>query len=169
MVKSTTKIQLARNLRNKMIQRIQSFWLLMSTGLMVSFFYSPLGTFSTLEGTFESAFFKTTALTDLLLLNSPLTLTGIFCILSAIFTFLGIFFFKKRNVQLRLTRYAMTLKSLIFCGLGVAYYLVVKEGAATVTLEMGLLIPFIALVFDFMALKAIKSDEELVKSINRIR
>ncbi|MCK5781493.1 MAG: DUF4293 domain-containing protein [Flavobacteriales bacterium] len=80
-----------------------------------------------------------------------------------------IFLFSNRKLQFVLGRINILINILL---LGVFVYFTQSfSGEAIVASEkeIGLVIPFVSIVFLFLANKAIKKDEELVKSVDRLR
>lgn len=83
-------------------------------------------------------------------------------------TLVSIFNFKKRQNQFVLNRLTIILN---FVLLGVFVYRTLKVSGETLVSEkgIGMLIPIISIVFLVLANKAIKRDEDLVKSVDRLR
>ena len=98
--------------------------------------------------------------------NEPLVLgliTG-----SVVLVLFSILKFKKRQLQFVLNRLNIILNFLL---LGVFVYRSLTLSGETLVSEkgIGVLLPIISIVFLAMANKAIKRDEDLVKSADRIR
>ncbi len=87
---------------------------------------------------------------------------------SVLLTFISILNFKKRQLQFVLNRLAIILN---FVLLGVFVYRSLSLPGETLVSEkgIGVLLPIISIVFLVMANKAIKRDEDLVKSVDRLR
>ncbi|MGB3773931.1 MAG: DUF4293 domain-containing protein [Leeuwenhoekiella sp.] len=87
---------------------------------------------------------------------------------SAVLSMLTIFLFKKRQLQFVLGRLNIILNFIL---LGVLLYQsqIISGGAAAPEKGIGILIPLISIVFIALANKAIKRDEDLVKSVDRLR
>ena len=137
-----------------MIQRIQTVYLILAfviTGILP--FVFPLWTLSNAK----SEFFMTNQLYSVLFgLSTSLSL-------------LSILFFKKRQHQFVLGRLNIIL-NLILLGLFVYRSLNVSGETITVSEKgIGMFLPIIAIVFLVLANKAIKKDEDLVKSVDRLR
>ncbi|MGJ8666747.1 MAG: DUF4293 domain-containing protein [Patiriisocius sp.] len=99
--------------------------------------------------------------------KEPLIFILIF--LSIALVIISILLFKKRQMQFVLNRLNIILN---FVLLGVfVYNLLALSGEALVVSEkgIGVLLPIISIVFLVMANKAIKRDEDLVKSVDRLR
>lgn len=87
---------------------------------------------------------------------------------SALITFIAIFQYKNRQLQFVLGRLSILTNFIL---LGILVYLTQNLSGETVVSEkgIGLLIPILTIVFVALANKAIKKDEELVKSVDRLR
>ena len=87
---------------------------------------------------------------------------------SAFISFITIFLYKKRKLQFVLGRLNIILNFIL---LGVLVYQsqILSGGAAAPEKGIGMLIPIISIVFIVLANKAIKRDEDLVKSVDRLR
>jgi hypothetical protein len=98
--------------------------------------------------------------------NEPLVFGVIFGAMA--FIVLAILSFKKRQLQFVLNRLSIILN---FVLLGVFVYRALSISGETLVSEKGIggLIPIISIVFLVMANKAIKKDEDLVKSVDRLR
>ncbi len=98
--------------------------------------------------------------------NEPLVL-GLM-IGSVVLALLSIINFKKRQLQFVLNRLNIILN---FVLLGVFVYKSLTLSGETLVSEkgIGVLLPIISIVFLVMANKAIKRDEDLVKSVDRLR
>jgi hypothetical protein len=81
---------------------------------------------------------------------------------------LSILNFKKRQLQFVINRINIILNFLL---LGVFVYRSLTLSGETLVSEkgIGVLLPIISIVFLVMANKAIKKDEDLVKSVDRLR
>ena len=93
----------------------------------------------------------------------------IFFGLSTAITIYSIISFKKRQTQFVANRLNIVL-NLILLGLFV-YHSLKLSGEAPVVSEkgIGMFLPILAIVFLVLANKAIKKDEDLVKSVDRLR
>jgi hypothetical protein len=136
-----------------MLQRIQSIYLLLAlitTGVLP--FVFPLWTFEN-----KSFYF----MQDLIFVS----LFG----LSTTLSLLSIFLFKKRQNQFVLGRLNIILNLIL---LGLFVYRSLNLSGETVSVSekgIGMFLPIVAIVFLVLANKAIKKDEDLVKSVDRLR
>lgn len=136
-----------------MIQRIQTIYLLIAFIIMgILPFVFPLETSSTGIKTFA-----TDHLVDMILFG-----------LSAALSLIAIFLFKNRQLQFVLGRLNIIL-NLILLGLFVYHSLSVSGEVATSEKGIGMFLPIFSIVFLVLANKAIKKDEDLVKSVDRLR
>jgi len=100
--------------------------------------------------------------------NTLLIVMAVLFFLSALLTFVAIFQFKKRQLQFVLGRLSI-LTNFILLGI-LVYFSQNLSGEINVSEKgIGLLIPILTIVLVVMANKAIKKDEELVKSVDRLR
>lgn len=87
---------------------------------------------------------------------------------SAFLSLVSIFLFKNRKLQFVLGRLNILL-NLILLGLFVYWSLSVPGEFEISEKGIGVLIPIVSIVFLVLANKAIKKDEDLVKSVDRLR
>jgi peptidoglycan/LPS O-acetylase OafA/YrhL len=86
-----------------------------------------------------------------------------------ILTFVCIFLFRNRNLQLRLANVNLLLICIL---IGLLFFLADTLGTtvnAPISYRYGSYLPLIQLVFTFLASRAIRKDEELVRSADRLR
>ncbi len=88
--------------------------------------------------------------------------------LSAVLSLITIFLFKNRKLQFVLCRVNIIL-NLILLGLFVYHSLSLSGEVATSEKGIGMFLPIFSIVFLVLANKAIKKDEDLVKSVDRLR
>jgi len=144
-----------------MIQRIQTIYLLLaaiiSGGLVfsVSLWVESSG--------------KIIFVSDLLSSSSVLIKTILFSFISSsIASIIAVFLFKNRQLQFVIGRLNMLLN---FYLLGVLIYVSQTISGETAVSEkgIGMFFPIIVILLLVMANKAIKKDEDLVKSVDRLR
>ena len=87
---------------------------------------------------------------------------------SAVLALISIFLYKNRQLQFVLGRLNIIL-NLILLGLFVYWSLSVSGETQVSEKGIGMLIPIVSIVFLVLANKAIKKDEDLVKSVDRLR
>ncbi|UMB60190.1 DUF4293 domain-containing protein [Lutibacter sp. A80] len=144
-----------------MIQRIQTIYLLLATLLSGgSIFLFNLWVNNEGIKFFVMDAFNTS--------NTLLIVMAVLFFLSAVLTFVAVFQFKKRQLQFVIGRLAI-LTNFILLGI-LVYFSQNLSGEINVSEKgIGLLIPILTIVLVVMANKAIKKDEELVKSVDRLR
>lgn len=152
-----------------MIQRIQSVYLLLTAILMAVTVCSPLLILQVGEGAIGT--FKCIGIYDEPF--EPLYSTwGVlfFTVLSALLSFINIFLYKKRKVQMKVCNVVTLFVILFYVTIGVYFYTATSElGITGFTISYGIILPLIALIFNILACIKIKADEKLVQSLNRIR
>ena len=87
---------------------------------------------------------------------------------SAVIAFISIFLFKNRQLQFVLGRINILL-NFILLGVFVYWSLALSGGTEVSEKGIGMLIPIVSIVLLVVANKAIKKDENLVKSVDRLR
>jgi len=144
-----------------MIQRIQTVYLLiaafLSVGLifMVNLWVNIAGDKFFVMDSFSSN-------------NILLQVMAILFFVSGLFAFITIFLFKNRKLQFVMGR-IIILTNFILLGIFV-YFSQNLSGEIKISEKgIGLLIPIATIVVVSLANKAIKKDEELVKSVDRLR
>lgn len=152
-----------------MIQRIQSLYMLLSSVLAVWCLCSPLGTFFTEAGE-PVARLHNLWMTDLVSHARDFSPWALFALLVivATLTFLGIFLFRRRALQMRLLSLCIILLVGYYAFLG---FLAYKAGADGLALRPTLFaaFPFVGIVLDWLAFRGILKDEMLVRSLDRLR
>jgi len=136
-----------------MLQRIQTIYLTISAALLgVLYLWFPI--IVSEEGTV------------VVRNDEPIMLGLIFG--SILVSFISIFTYKKRKLQFVINRLNIILN---FFLLGVFVYRSLTLSGETLVSEkgIGVFLPIISIVFLVMANKAIKKDEDLVKSVDRLR
>ena len=142
-----------------MIQRIQSIYLLLvailSGGLIFVFHLWKLA---------ENKVFVLDLFADEAIINKSVP---VLFLASAILAVYSIFSFKDRKKQFVIGRFIMLINLFL---LGVLIYLSLNlPGEVTSEKGIGMFLPGLAVLFSVMANKAIKKDEDLVKSVDRLR
>lgn len=147
-----------------MIQRIQTVFLFLSAVFAGILFFAPIASFGLGNEIVSLTVFGIENQTGAL----PLL---ILTILMLVVPFVTIFMFKKREVQLKLSSLNVFLNA-VFCGLIFLFYVdKIQEylSAETIAYAFGTYIPLINMVLSILAMRWIKKDIELIKSIDRLR
>ncbi len=136
-----------------MIQRVQTIYLIVSAIIMGALFIW----FPVIPGQDGTVIMER---------NEPLLFGLIF--ISIALAIISILSFKKRQLQFVLNRLNIISN---FVLLGVFVYRLLTLSGETIVSEKGIgaLLPIISIVFLVLANKAIKRDEDLVKSVDRLR
>ncbi|MBK5722154.1 DUF4293 domain-containing protein [Dysgonomonas sp. Marseille-P4677] len=149
-----------------MIQRIQSIFLLLTALLMAATIFCPL-----VEIVNEGAALLATFHSFGIGADFPTWGVLTFAILSALLAFINIFLYKKRKLQINIG-YLTALSIVIYYVTSMVYinsFLGKIDNSYTLNVQIGIIFPVIALIFDLLAISRIKKDEKLVKSLDRIR
>ena len=94
-------------------------------------------------------------------------LVPVFFLISALLAIVSIFKYKKRQLQFVLGRIIILINLFL---LGILIYLSLNiPGEASSEKGIGMFIPVVVILFTVLANKAIKKDEDLVKSVDRLR
>ena len=139
-------------IKSRMLQRIQTLYL-----LIAAICSGGLSQLLALHKTEANVVFAFDSLEYMILFLS-----------SALLSLITIFLFKKRQTQFVLGRVNIIL-NLILLGLFVYRLLTVSGETANSEKGIGLLLPILSIVLLAFANKAIKKDEALVKSVDRLR
>ena len=144
-----------------MIQRIQSLIL-----LVVALISGGLSSIVTLwDASYDHNFYAYESILNNSIYIKPI---GIIFILSAILSFITIFLFKNRKLQFVLNRINILLNFLL---LGFIVYNVLNVSGETQVSEKGIgtFLPILSVFLLVFANRYIKKDEDLVKSVDRLR
>lgn len=156
-----------------MIQRIQSLYFFMASLTMMVLSFSPL--YTTAVGTskftmFVGGLLETQGENEEILVSQP----SIFAvnILLVLMPLIAIFLFKNRKLQLRLSSSAMlsyTAFVILLAGVSNESLKSIQGFTGEGNFGWGLALPFVAIIFLFLANKGIRNDENLVRSADRLR
>jgi len=136
-----------------MLQRIQTVYLLLATAVSAGLIF-VVNLWTTETGTMVFA-------------QDSLLYLGLF-LGSALLSLISIFMFKNRQLQFVLGRLNIILNFIL---LGFFVYQSLNLSGETAVSEkgIGMLLPLVSIVLLVLANKAIKKDEDLVKSVDRLR
>ena len=153
-----------------MLQRIQSVYLFIVTVLMALMTFMPIGGF--LIGT-DSIVLKMCGFCDSTSALASAWGLVLTVIPAAILPFVTIFLYKKRLLQFRLCVVEMILLcgvilfEIFYMWMGYRNFSDLPLTAASI--RMAALFPVISLIFTWLALRGVKKDIMLLKSMDRIR
>lgn len=149
-----------------MIQRIQTIFLLLASAAGFGQFAVPY--LSTDTGNPAATM---PALADNVV--NPLDNPGLLglCALSGIASLAAIFLFRNRLLQARLAGGAGVASALLIVLAGFVVYQILQQlpSGGSTHYEAGLALPVVALIFNWLAVRFIKKDESLVRSMDRLR
>lgn len=152
-----------------MLQRIQTLYLLIAFAITAALFSMDLAQFANETGLFRltaDGIYTIDADNKLVMPTQALT---ILLVVAELLLLVIIFLYRKRILQIRLC--GMSLGLLIGLSVMIYYFgkTASKELGAELSFSWAMVLPLIAMVFVFLAIKAIGRDEALVRSIDRIR
>lgn len=138
-----------------MLQRIQSLYLLVVTGLQAALFFLPQAT--VMQGAEEATFCLASMWYMAILIG-----------ITALTAFFTIFSYRRRLLQIRLSIFNCILMLLLQAA--VVYMLIVTAGKVDeIKYSVTALFPFVSAVLTYLAIRAIGKDELMVRSLDRIR
>ena len=163
----------------EMIQRRQTIFMLLAAIASALLFFMPLASFDAEGNVMRFTIFGIENPIESLNLSKsytwPLIALTVLMTVVPIFT---IFKYKKRELQVKLCHLAMLL-NIIFIGLVFLYYdhdiqkiIVAVEDDSyilDVAYFIGMALPLVNIVLEILAIKGIKKDIELLKSVDRLR
>jgi Domain of unknown function (DUF4293) len=155
-----------------MIQRIQSVYLSLTVLISLlllkgSFlvFFEKAG--SVIKVTFNGLFRETDG-QGIVMIEKLFPLSVIIALIPVL-SLITIFFFKKRNIQIWLSKILIGLVS-CFILLSCYYsYLVKSEYSGNIIPGIKMVLPLLLLIFSILAFRGIRKDDQLVKSYDRLR
>jgi len=154
-----------------MIQRIQTVYLLAATFLLGLLFSNPIAEIIISDNLYLTMWYNKIIASDpeTIAARTAWPLTILLAVIVAV-ELVIVFLYKKRNVQIRLSIFNLLL---MFGLVGMIYFLTKQtlnsmEGLKSVFL-WPIVCPMIAIILNYLAIKAIQKDENLVRSYDRIR
>lgn len=162
-----------------MIQRRQTIFMLLSAIISGLLFFMPLASFEAGDSAMRFTIFGIQNPIETLTLSKSYTWPIIaLTVLMTVLPIYTIFIYKKRELQVKLCHLAMLL-NIVFIGLVFLYYdndiqkiIAAVEGDSyelDVAYFFGMAFPLVNLVLEILAIKGIKKDIALLKSIDRLR
>jgi len=154
-----------------MIQRIQSIFLFLASIAIALVFFFPLANFFSENYSVQfwvTGIIKHTEFSDNVNISSlPLLIIVPFI---ALLSFITIFLYKNRKIQLKLIKFNILL-NIILIALYFFYFInnIEEITFANADYLEGSFFPLISLVFFILAFRAIRKDEKLVRSADRLR
>lgn len=134
-----------------MIQRIQTVYLFLVFGLMLCMLFLPVAKIE-VDG--------------IVIMNWSLNVT---CGLSALMALASIFFYKNRKLQTYICYGILLLLVLSYLIILFDFWLPSLKDELTLIIQVPIAFPAFAIVLDILAILAIRKDEKLVRSADRLR
>ena len=154
-----------------MIQRIQSIYLLFIVLLAGFSFYMPMATLVSADVTYVIDYKGNCMILESAesVFQSSVWGITIFALIIPILALITVFLFKNRKLQIRLAY--VNIACIVTYYASVAAYIIVaaQRLQADWTLHFGVIMPFVCLILLVLTVSAIKKDETLVKSLDRLR
>lgn len=147
-----------------MIQRIQTVYLLISGILLACLFFLPFAEIAK-DGSVY-LFNAKGILLDSDVVESGLSISALIAIIAAMHG-VAILSYKKRIRQMRLVVFTI-LAMLGLFGLFFFFTYYTFSGAQ-ISFKVAMVFPLVAIILDYLAIRAIGKDEALIRSIDRIR
>lgn len=150
-----------------MLQRVQTIYLLLACSAMLIASATTLGSF-----TYNGDRMVVEAIG--IYLNGELHhftwgLVGL-GVVSAILSFVSIFFYRKRKLQIRLSIFNIGFMVAFYLYFGYLLYKLTATGNLQfVRMGAGIVTPLVAILFVALAIRKISADEALVRSLDRLR
>jgi hypothetical protein len=150
-----------------MIQRIQTIYMLLTALCMSLAILLPFSTYLVGENTLVFNSFGFT------LANKQIAFMPLYPILisSALFALVSVFLYKARIRQLMINKinYLLILLVIVLMFIDFGSLDTALGKTQAMSYGIGMFLPVAALVFNFLANRGIKSDEKLIKSLDRLR
>lgn len=142
-----------------MIQRIQTVYLILVVILMGAFFTLPIFSQNLLKETID---IKQFVAID----NLFVAVAGSLVVLMDL---IGIFSFKNRSRQVNVIWAAIVLNIVLILLMGYWYTQLNSSLVGKVSINFVAILPVVAIALNFLAVSAVKKDDKLVKSLDRLR
>ena len=154
-----------------MIQRIQSLFLFFALALWIVIYFFPVASIFDANSVYilkaDGLYSQKDALSDISSTTYPFLMLYVIVFLLQVMAF---FLFRKRGMQMRICLYLAILQAAF---LMLAFYYVYQAlqdtGQTSVTWGFSALLPICSAILNLLAYRYIHKDEEVVKSIDRIR
>lgn len=147
-----------------MIQRIQTVYLIISALLIGLLFAWPFAEIAK-DGAIYTFNFKGILL-DGAVQQGGLVISVVLALIMASHVF-AVFSFKNRPQQVKIIFFTI-LMMLGLLGL-LVFFTYFSFSGAQISYKTGVALPLVAIILDYMAIRGIKKDEALIRSIDRIR
>ncbi|MCD7973540.1 MAG: DUF4293 domain-containing protein [Candidatus Azobacteroides sp.] len=142
-----------------MLQRVQTLYLLGAIVCLMLAFVFPFFQMESSVSGFD-------IIQNIRAGNDPV-LAGVLGV-GILLSIITLFLFKNRNLQVKLL-WLVNLLILAFYGLASAFYFFTFSPFVLENVKIGVVFPIITFILNLLAIRFIKKDEALIKSLNRIR
>jgi CDP-diglyceride synthetase len=152
-----------------MIQRIQTLYLATAAFVLGLMLQSPIVSFVIDGKIYDLTSYKlvnSQDASDVIFSNYPL---AVLIIVTSLLAFITIIFFKNRKLQMKLTLFNWILTLGIYVLIAYYYFQAQAIKQLIFSFRLPIIYPAIAFILLVLAFKAIKKDEEIIQSIDRIR
>lgn len=151
-----------------MIQRIQTVYMFLAVVAVMVGLFTPVGHFH--QDGIETLGFNNLwlSLADGTKCWSPWAMCVLLSLV-AVLSFVAIFFFKRRMLQVRLTVISGLLLIGYYIVFGVFVYVFKGRYGGDFTLNWTAGLPAVALILEYLAFRGIMKDELIVRSLDRLR
>ena len=147
-----------------MIQRIQSVYLLISTILIGLLFLLPFAEIAK-DGAIYLFNFKGVLLDGAVKTNG--LVISVLLVMIIVLNVFAIFSYTNRGKQVKLVWGVILM--LVILLVAFVYFTYLAYSGAQIGFKLGAILPLIAIVLDYLAIRSINKDEALIRSIDRIR
>jgi len=147
-----------------MIQRIQTVYLLISTILIGLLFLLPFAEIAK-DGAIFLFNFKGVLLDGAVKTNG--LVVPVLLVMIIVLNILAIFSYSNRSKQVKLVWGAMLM--LVVLLVLFVYFTYLSFSEAQISFKLGAVLPLIAIILNYLAIRAINKDDALIRSIDRIR
>lgn len=150
-----------------MIQRIQTLFLLFASACMLVAVVTPLAKF--IVGNELVVFEALGMYKDGDIVNST---WGLFTVgaISSVLALISIFLYKTRMIQIRISIFNIVVMLGFYLYFGFLFYKINPEsGLQFQGIGVGIIMPIIAIILTYLAIRKIGADEVLVRSLDRLR
>ena len=150
-----------------MLQRIQSLYLLCLALCTATLFFLPVFGIDAVSEKFDYYLFGGTSglgfIPNVLQYALSILVVGILII-----ALVSVFCYKKRNLQIKLC--FLNIAFIVLFYIGIVYFkIIIEQNQAGFRLYIAAFLPAVALIFNYLAVKYIKKDNALIKSMERLR
>lgn len=153
-----------------MLQRIQSVYLFLCAAALSIALFTKVWSAASNESLMIDAFTSNVSVAGTLTTKN-IWYVGLTIVVSILLSFYTISQFKNRILQVKLINF----NNLLLCAVVGLYYWEISQAKKVLTGEyadnwgVAFIVPLIGLVLNILAIRSIKKDEALVKSVDRLR